>query len=1048
MRNCLFLAFISLLFTSCSGKIDVFLGSKKMQTNVAVNSIIFVEEETAHFEVHSSTYSTLLIQNCQYQYIGMGLNELHSCADLNGYNYDSILNQISWNTDFVENGEYRFSIDLLVDGESRNSEKTVIINRKNRIPTLTNATLISTNENEDFFLTLTATDPDQGTYDDTLTFSCYSCPLGMSIVSGNLISYPAVNVTTNFSFTVRVQDQYGGSSTLLISVNVVPANHAPVLASLSNVTFIENQSPAGEIQLAGSDVDGDTLSYSYICSPGCTGASLNGSTGLFSWSPSLGMSGTYNIDFTVSDGSLNHSRAITITVRSGNTAPVIANINDRILRTLDFNPDASPEVVTFSATDADGDAITYSCFILNIENNHGAEVSSSDGDCLDSTFVVFNQVARTLTISPNDIDRGFYRILIRASDSFQTTDEIFSVSVNRSIYRFALNIDAGYLDSLLPFIAKANNSYIVDWGDGTTSTLVSNYPVHTYQLSALGTSAACATCVEVKVGGQLETMFYWTNNPLYTPIIATTPFLEAKKQIHTVYTLGDLNWGILDYAFNEALVVNFNSGYVSNSFNSAKMMFGDATELVYANLDDFDASNVSNPEGLQFMFKETTKLKDVDLNGMNINGVKNLTCMFCDSTVENVDLSGMDFSTVQSLRWIFDSTSSLVKIDFSGAIFNKIAVYDNHAFSSGYNFNDGNRFADMFYNAVGAEVDFSNTEFDVDHFFLMFRGSRISGIKFNNAKIKVEGRQNVHGGGYSAFKDGDYMFDSAVSDLVDFSNVEIEDFQNLNHAFYNASVDHINFSNAKFISSDRAELFHLFERLTATLIDFSGATFDGPIVMERMFNNMWFEYVDFSNAVFSNNVDVSRMFNSANRADMINFSGANLNGISASSTNMFEGLPGNDLNLSGMILENRSDLHALFGNFYNTMNLSFKDAEFGDGANFSDVFSFAYNMGKLDLSGFVGVNVASQFDYMFREFATGGAGPHVNFSRYNNTTLQYDSITIPSTPTWNNYDLDMTLWYTFYCDYDAGPGFGSFNTKVCTDPSSFSEIVFPVKPVL
>lgn len=1046
MKNCLFLLFAFLL-SSCNGEIDVFIGKKKTQSTVGINSIVFSEDDVAQFEVISSAYSTLLIQNCQYQYIGMGLNETHSCSHLNNYAYDSITNQISWDTDYLENGEYRFSIDLLVDGASRTSEKTIILNRKNRNPALTNATLVSTNENEDFFLTLTATDPDVGTYDDALTFSCLSCPLGMSIVSGNLISYPAANVTTNFSFSVRVQDQYGGSSDLTISVDVNPINHAPVLASVADITFIENQTPAGELQLAASDVDGNTLTYSYICTPLCVDSSINSSTGLFTWTPILGAAGNYNIEFIVSDGSLTHSRTIVATVRSGNTAPIVANINDQILRTLDFNPDAIATTIAFSATDADGDALSYSCFILNVTNDNVAEVSSSSMECEDSTFVTFDAVARTITLAANDVDRGFYRILLRASDSFTHTDEIFSVSVNRAIYRFALKMDAGYLDSLLPFVAKANNRYIVDWGDNTTTTSITNFPTHTYQLSALGSSAECATCVEVRVGGQLEQMFYWTNNPSYTAMISTTPFLEAKKQINRVYTLGDLNWGNLDYAFNEAEVVNFNSGYVSNSFNSAKMMFGDAIELQYANLDNFDASNVLTVDGLRYMFKETTKLKDVDLNGMNINGVKNLTCMFCDSGVENVDLSGMDFSTVQTMRWMFDSTPNIIRIDFTGATFNNIAAYDDYYYSSGgYNINDGERFREMFYNSYGGEVDFSNATFDVDHFHWMFYYSRLSRIKFNNAKIKVEGIQTAHSGGYSAFKDGDYMFHSVVADLVDFSGAEFENFQNLNHAFYYASIEQIKFNDANIVASSSAELFHLFEQATVTLIDFSGATFDGPIITESMFNNMWVQYIDFSNTAFVNGVDLSRMFNAANRADMISFKGADLNGLALSTSNIFEGLPSNDLDMSDIIFDTRLDIYNTFGNFEYTMNLSFKGAQLLSGANISETFSYAYNMRKLDLSGMVNNPIAADFDYIFREFATSGGTAHVNLSQYNNISSQYDTLIIPPASTWVNYDLDMSSFVNFYCDYDAGVGFGSFNTKSCTDPSSFVEIVFPAKP--
>jgi hypothetical protein len=46
------------------------------------------------------------------------------------------------------------------------------------------------------------------------------------------------------------------------------------------------------------------------------GASLNGSTGVFSWTPAYGTHGTYTVTFKVSDGILTNSKTIQITVNS------------------------------------------------------------------------------------------------------------------------------------------------------------------------------------------------------------------------------------------------------------------------------------------------------------------------------------------------------------------------------------------------------------------------------------------------------------------------------------------------------------------------------------------------------------------------------------------------------------------------------------------------------------------------------------------------------------------------------------------------------------
>jgi len=69
--------------------------------------------------------------------------------------------------------------------------------------------------------------------------------------------------------------------------------------------------------VTGSDPDGGTLTYSASGLP--SGASFNASTRTFSWTPSSTQSGSYNVTFTVSDGSLSASTTITITVNQVDT---------------------------------------------------------------------------------------------------------------------------------------------------------------------------------------------------------------------------------------------------------------------------------------------------------------------------------------------------------------------------------------------------------------------------------------------------------------------------------------------------------------------------------------------------------------------------------------------------------------------------------------------------------------------------------------------------------------------------------------------------------
>lgn len=92
-----------------------------------------------------------------------------------------------------------------------------------------------------------------------------------------------------------------------------PENQSPVLNPIGNQTVDEGT--ALQFTVSGTDPDSDSLTYSVSNLP--PGASFSPSSGVFSWTPDYSQAGTYpNIVFTVSDGNISASKAITITVRN------------------------------------------------------------------------------------------------------------------------------------------------------------------------------------------------------------------------------------------------------------------------------------------------------------------------------------------------------------------------------------------------------------------------------------------------------------------------------------------------------------------------------------------------------------------------------------------------------------------------------------------------------------------------------------------------------------------------------------------------------------
>ncbi|MCX6710360.1 MAG: putative Ig domain-containing protein [Candidatus Woesearchaeota archaeon] len=230
----------------------------------------------------------------------------------------------------------------------------------------------------------------------TYSFSSES-PMGASIDSstGFFNWTPLFNQSGNYTLSFNASDgTYSDNETIFINVSNV--NRIPSLNPISNNSTDENKSITFYVNATDPDSD-DTLTYSISGAP--LGASINSSTGFFSWTPLFNQSGTYNVTFSVSDGMLSANETIAINVSNTNRAPAIDAIGNRNVEeesTLEF---------TVSASDPDGDSITYSA--SNIPSR--AE---------------FNSATRTFSWTPNLTQSGSYSVTFSASDGNSASSQI------------------------------------------------------------------------------------------------------------------------------------------------------------------------------------------------------------------------------------------------------------------------------------------------------------------------------------------------------------------------------------------------------------------------------------------------------------------------------------------------------------------------------------------------------------------------------------------------------------------------------------------------
>jgi hypothetical protein len=112
---------------------------------------------------------------------------------------------------------------------------------------------------------------------------------------------------------VVVGDMNGQSVPVDLVDGSVSINRPPVLDAVGDRTVDEGATLT--FTVSASDPDGGTLTYSASNLP--SGASFEPATRTFSWTPDHSQAGTYNnVRFTVSDGSLEDSENITITVNN------------------------------------------------------------------------------------------------------------------------------------------------------------------------------------------------------------------------------------------------------------------------------------------------------------------------------------------------------------------------------------------------------------------------------------------------------------------------------------------------------------------------------------------------------------------------------------------------------------------------------------------------------------------------------------------------------------------------------------------------------------
>ena len=235
-------------------------------------------------------------------------------------------------------GTYNVTVRVTDNGSPAMSAAetiTITVNEVNVAPVLTH--IGNKSVAEETLLTFTATATDADVPAQTLTFSLDAgFPAGASITSGGVFTWAPTEAQGpgTYDVTVRVTDNGSPamSAAETITITVSEVNVAPTLAVIPDQAIHAGMQLT--VQITGSDTDLPLNTLTYGLSSPPVGATINATTGLFSWTPTADLVNTSTlITVTVTDdGSPNLSSIGSFKVRVA-PRPMIESITHGVAGT-------------------------------------------------------------------------------------------------------------------------------------------------------------------------------------------------------------------------------------------------------------------------------------------------------------------------------------------------------------------------------------------------------------------------------------------------------------------------------------------------------------------------------------------------------------------------------------------------------------------------------------------------------------------------------------------------------------------------------------------
>jgi hypothetical protein len=235
--------------------------------------------------------------------------------------------------------------------------------------------------------------------------------------------------TTARTISVHVTDDAAAvSNTATRGITVTAVNDAPVATDQSGLTT--NEDTARSVTLAGTDVEGDALTFSHDATS-AQGGTLSGAGSTLTYTPAANYCGTDSFGFTANDGhGGTDAGTIGLSVTCVNDAPVVSTT----ATTLSYSEGDGAKTLDNGLTVVDPDS-AISGATVSITSNF----SSADGDALGATPTAtisrsYNAATGVLTLTGSDTVAAYQAVLrtvtyANSSDTPSTATRTVSVQV-------------------------------------------------------------------------------------------------------------------------------------------------------------------------------------------------------------------------------------------------------------------------------------------------------------------------------------------------------------------------------------------------------------------------------------------------------------------------------------------------------------------------------------------------------------------------------------------------------------------------------------------